>query len=41
MKKSKRPIFPSGTTSGTSLTMWSWWMQQERWRNVGFADGGR
>ena len=21
--------------------MWSWWMQRERWRNVGFAVGGR
>lgn len=26
----KRPIFPSGMTSGMSATMWSWWVQRER-----------
>jgi hypothetical protein len=35
----KRLVFPSGISTGLSLTMWSW--NRQRVRNVAFADFGR
>jgi hypothetical protein len=37
----KRPILPFWHEVVMSATMWSWWMQREWFRNVGFAGGVR